>query len=63
MQGMIVLALGRTGDIKTPADILKSLKETSITNEELGMYWLGPSGKDQRGVGSGTKLLLKHNPY
>jgi hypothetical protein len=39
MQGMIVLALGRTGDKKTPAAILKSLKETSIINEELGMYW------------------------
>ena len=41
---MIALALGRTGDTKTPAAILKSLKETSITNEELGMYW-----KDQHG--------------
>ncbi|MGZ8539826.1 MAG: alpha-2-macroglobulin family protein, partial [Chitinophagaceae bacterium] len=39
MQGMIVLALGRTGETKTPAAILKSLKETSINNEELGMYW------------------------
>lgn len=39
MQGMIVLALGRTGDTKTPVAILKSLKETSITHEELGMYW------------------------
>jgi hypothetical protein len=39
MQGMIVLALGRTGDTKTPAAILKSLKETSIVHEELGMYW------------------------
>lgn len=39
MQGMIALSLNRTGDIKTPAAILKSLKETSITNEELGMYW------------------------
>src|SRR6185503_20555372 len=38
-QGMIVLALGRTGDAVTPAAILKSLKETSINNEELGMYW------------------------
>ena len=28
---MIVLALGRTGDAKTPAAILKSLKETSST--------------------------------
>ena len=43
MQGMTALALNRTGDIKTPVAILKSLKETSITNEELGMYW-----KDQR---------------
>jgi hypothetical protein len=39
MQGMIALALHRTGDAKTPADILRSLKETSINNEELGMYW------------------------
>jgi hypothetical protein len=43
MQGMMALALHRTGDTKTPAAILKSLQETSITNEELGMYW-----KDQR---------------
>lgn len=43
MQGMIALALYRTGDLKTPAAILKSLKETSIVNEELGRYW-----KDQR---------------
>lgn len=43
MQGMAALALYRTGDTKTPAAILKSLKETSISNEELGMYW-----KDQR---------------
>ena len=39
MQGMIALALNRTDDAITPAAILKSLKETSITNEELGMYW------------------------
>jgi len=39
MQGMIALALNRTADTKTPAAILKSLKETSINNEELGMYW------------------------
>jgi uncharacterized protein YfaS (alpha-2-macroglobulin family) len=43
MQGMIALALYRTGDLKTPAAILKSLKESSISNEELGRYW-----KDQR---------------
>jgi uncharacterized protein YfaS (alpha-2-macroglobulin family) len=48
MQGMIALALGRTNDNKTSVDILKSLKETSITNEELGMYWSQtPAGKDQ----------------
>ncbi len=39
MQGMLVLALGRTGDAVTPTAILKSLEETSINNEELGMYW------------------------
>jgi hypothetical protein len=39
MQGMLALALSRTGDIVTPAAILKSLKETSISNDELGMYW------------------------
>jgi hypothetical protein len=39
MQGMIALALSRTGDTKTPAAILKSLKETSIVNEESGMCW------------------------
>jgi hypothetical protein len=44
LQGMIALALGRTGDAKTPAAVLKSLKETSITHEELGMYWKENSG-------------------
>lgn len=39
MQGMIALTLFRTADTKTPAAILRSLKETSINNEELGMYW------------------------
>ncbi|MEO7983693.1 MAG: alpha-2-macroglobulin family protein [Bacteroidota bacterium] len=45
MQGMIALSLNRGSLVKPqdvasqPADILKSLKETSITNEELGMYW------------------------
>lgn len=44
MQGMIALALNRTGDAAAPAAILKSLKETSINNEELGMYWKEISG-------------------
>jgi hypothetical protein len=39
MQGMIALSLHRYADLKTPKDILKSLKENSITNEEMGMYW------------------------
>ena len=44
MQGMIALTLSRTEDTKTPTAILKSLKETSINNEELGMYWKENSG-------------------
>lgn len=39
MQGMVALSLFRTGDTKTSAAILKSLKETAIVNEELGMYY------------------------
>ncbi|HYC41046.1 MAG TPA: alpha-2-macroglobulin family protein [Chitinophagaceae bacterium] len=39
MQGMIALARSRAGDPKIPQDIIRSLRETSITNEELGMYW------------------------
>ena len=39
MQGMIALALHRTGDTKTPAAILKSLKEIAVVNEEMGMYY------------------------
>ncbi len=39
MQAMIALALQRNGDNKTPAAIIKSLKENSISNEEIGMYW------------------------
>ncbi|HEX6169419.1 MAG TPA: alpha-2-macroglobulin family protein [Chitinophagaceae bacterium] len=44
MQGMIALSLFRTADAKTPSAILRSLKETSINNEELGMYWKENSG-------------------
>ncbi|HLG40668.1 MAG TPA: hypothetical protein VI461_13410, partial [Chitinophagaceae bacterium] len=39
MQGMLALMLNRTNDAVTPVAILKSLKETSINHEELGMYW------------------------
>ncbi len=39
MQAMIALSLQRNGDTKTPKVIIQSLKENSISNEELGMYW------------------------
>ncbi|KIC90716.1 hypothetical protein OI18_22720 [Flavihumibacter solisilvae] len=38
-KAMIALALHRTGDKYTAQQIVRSLKETSIINEELGMYW------------------------
>jgi hypothetical protein len=44
MQGMTALTAFRKNDPKTAAAILKSLKETAIVNEELGMYWLHPKG-------------------
>lgn len=39
MQAMIALALHRGNDGKTPAAIIKSLKENAIVKEEMGMYW------------------------
>jgi hypothetical protein len=39
MQGMIALGLHRYNEKAVPATIMKSLKETSITSEEMGMYW------------------------
>lgn len=39
MQGMIALAMHRAKEPQTTTAILASLKETSITHEELGMYW------------------------
>jgi uncharacterized protein YfaS (alpha-2-macroglobulin family) len=39
MQGMIALALNRTNETSTARAIMKSLKENSINDEELGMYW------------------------
>ena len=39
MQAMIALSLNRTKDATTANAIIKSLKENSINNEELGMYW------------------------
>jgi Bacterial Alpha-2-macroglobulin MG10 domain/Alpha-2-macroglobulin family/MG2 domain len=41
MQGMIALALYRTGDVQTAKDIIASLKQNAIRDEEKGMYWKG----------------------
>jgi hypothetical protein len=38
-QGMIALALYRNGDKNIPNDIVKSLKENALFDDELGMYW------------------------
>ncbi|MFN0066887.1 MAG: alpha-2-macroglobulin family protein, partial [Limisphaerales bacterium] len=38
-QGHAALALKRLGDAATPAAILKSLKERSVTDEEFGRFW------------------------
>lgn len=38
-QGLIGLALHRLGDKVIPQAIIKSLKEKSLNNEEMGMYW------------------------
>ena len=43
-EGMIGLALDRIKSSTVSKDILKSLKERAIKNEELGMYWKQPSG-------------------
>jgi Bacterial Alpha-2-macroglobulin MG10 domain/Alpha-2-macroglobulin family len=44
IQGMIALALFRTGDVATARSILASLRQTATWNEELGMYWKGMEG-------------------
>lgn len=44
MQGMIALALYRTGDVQTAKDIIKSLRQFAIVDEEMGMYWKGMEG-------------------
>jgi uncharacterized protein YfaS (alpha-2-macroglobulin family) len=38
-QGHLALALKRFGDKDTPRAIMASLKERSVSNEELGMFW------------------------
>lgn len=44
MQGMLSLALARYEDRETSTDIIASLKENAVFNEELGMYWKQPEG-------------------
>ncbi len=44
MQGMIALALFRTGDVQTARTIIASLRQYAIRDEEKGMYW-----KDMQG--------------
>ncbi|HVU33316.1 MAG TPA: alpha-2-macroglobulin family protein, partial [Opitutaceae bacterium] len=38
-QAQLALGLQRFGDTATPLAIMRSLKELSITSEEMGMYW------------------------
>ncbi|WP_299364697.1 MG2 domain-containing protein [Winogradskyella sp.] len=38
-KGLMALTMHRMNDSETTSKILKSLKENSITSEELGMYW------------------------
>ena len=38
-QGHLALALNRFGDKATARKIMASLKERSVTNEEMGMFW------------------------
>ncbi len=38
-QGQIALALKRFGDKSVPAAIVDSIRERSVTDEELGMFW------------------------
>lgn len=38
-QAHLALALKRFGDKETPAGIMASIKERSVSNEEMGMFW------------------------
>ncbi len=43
-QAHVALGLLRFGDEKTPGEIVKSLKERSLNDEELGMHWADAEG-------------------
>jgi hypothetical protein len=38
-QAHLAIALKRFGDHQTPAAIMQSIREFSVTNEEMGMFW------------------------
>jgi uncharacterized protein YfaS (alpha-2-macroglobulin family) len=44
MQGMLALALQRSGDKVTPAAMIKSFSERALHSEEMGMYWKSDRG-------------------
>lgn len=43
-EGMLALSMDRSGKSVTAQKIVKSLKERSLNNDELGMYWKYPTG-------------------
>ncbi len=43
-QSMIAIQSSRNGDMKTARSIVSSLREKSITDKEMGMYWRANSG-------------------
>ncbi len=38
-QGHLAIALKRFGNAETPLDIMRSIKERAVTDEEMGMFW------------------------
>jgi len=58
MQAMIALTLHRNGDTQIAKDILKSLKERSLNDEELGRYWKLTSGYYWYQASTETQALL-----
>jgi len=38
-QGHLAIGMKRFGDAETPVAIMKSIKERSVSNEELGLFW------------------------
>ncbi|HPR53465.1 MAG TPA: hypothetical protein PLU81_16860, partial [Deltaproteobacteria bacterium] len=44
MQGMIALALHRAGIKPVPAQIMTSIREHALYDDEMGMYWRGAAG-------------------